>query len=294
MKNLSDYTNITEQDEIPDRRKKYIVMLLIAWAAAIIIVLFGRYFLKQYEKSILSIYANQQDDYVEIINKQINLQSDRSNYDIIQNILGTLDNSDKTYWTMEADQSVVYVKNVLETNKYKGVSPATVFNTKTARKFLNDLSKDHIVHSFISMNGQKYVASGSSFAYNGKEYKLCLLTDETVILDNNTYLMAKTAIQILWVVIIGMFIIITIMAIILLQKQNAIIQAKQEQIMALNLKLEAVDKERKLDNMFGSKWNVYQNIVLKISAKKAASAAQSARFARNGEKGRLYPFLWFA
>ena len=97
MKNLSDYTNITEQDEIPDRRKKYIVMLLIAWAAAIIIVLFGRYFLKQYEKSILSIYANQQDDYVEIINKQINLQSDRSNYDIIQNILGTLDNSDKTY-----------------------------------------------------------------------------------------------------------------------------------------------------------------------------------------------------
>ena len=33
--------------------------------------------------------------------------------------------------------------------------------------------------------------------------------------------------------------------------------------MALNLKLEAVDKERKLDNMFGSKWNVYQNIVLK-------------------------------
>lgn len=263
MKNQSDYTNITEKDEIPDKRKKYIAMLLIAWSAAIIIVLFGSYFLKQYEKSIFSIYANQQDGYVKIINKQINLQSDRSNYDIIQNILGTLDNSDKTYWTMEEDQSVVYVKNVLETNKYKGVSPATVFNTASARKFLKALSKDHIVHAYIGLNNQKYVASGSSFSYNGKEYKLCLLTDESIILDNNTYLMAKTAIQILWVVIIGMFVIVTVIAIILLQQQNVIIQAKQQKIMTLNLKLDAINKENKLDNMFGSKWNVYQDIVLK-------------------------------
>lgn len=262
VKNQSDYTNIIEENDVPDKKKKYIIIIILAWLLAIIVVLFGRFFLKQYENSILSIYAEQQDGYVEIINKQINLQADRSNYDIIQNILGTLDNSDKTYWTMEADQSVVYVKNVIETNKYKGVSPATVFNTSSARKFLKDLSTNRTVHAYINLNGEKYVASGSLFSYNGKEYGLCLLTDESVILDNNTYLMAKTAIQILWVIIICMFIMITIIAVILLQRQNSIIRSKQDQITTLNLKLDAINKEQKLKDMFGAKWNVYQDVML--------------------------------
>ena len=159
-----------------------IVVGLLAWKQ-----------LKKYEQGILDVYALQQDGYVQLVLDQINLQEDRDNEEMIQDILSTLDASDNHYWTLSEIDSIVFVKDVLETNRYKGFTTKTYYHSQSAEQFIESLEEGRVVHKQISIKNRRYVASGVRFAYNGKNYYMCLLTGADTILDQNEYLSARTS-----------------------------------------------------------------------------------------------------
>ena len=170
----------------------------ITFAAATLILIFvavmacmGKWQADNYESSILSIYAQQQDAYVQLVLDQINMLENRSDDEIVHKILGSLDTSDRKYWTLSKEQALLFVKDVMETNRYKGLTSESFFTSDSASYFLSNLGLNHVAHEVIEMEGDKYVASGVVFEYNGARYKICLLTNDTVILDNNVFLSAK-------------------------------------------------------------------------------------------------------
>lgn len=116
---------------------------------------FVYYQMVRYEDGLLDVCATQQDGYVQLVVDQINLKSNRDNEEIITDILGTLDASSNKYWTFSRDQAMLFVKDVLETNKYKGFTTATYYVSDSAREFLETLKQDRVPHSQIEHGGQK-------------------------------------------------------------------------------------------------------------------------------------------
>ena len=83
--------------------------------------------MKKYERGVLDVYAVQQDGYVQLVLDQINLQEDQDSEEIVHNILETLDASSNHYWTLSDAGSLVFVKDVLETNRYKGFTQESYY-----------------------------------------------------------------------------------------------------------------------------------------------------------------------
>lgn len=160
-----------------------IIVGVLAWV--------GNQQMKSYEDSILSIYAEQQDAYVQLVLDQINVLDDRSDEEIVTKILGSLDASSRKYWTLTKNKALLFVKDVTETNRYKGLTSNTFFSGDSANDFLQNLAVNKVSHKIIQMGDDRYVASGVIFGYNGARYTICLLTNDTVILDNNSFMASK-------------------------------------------------------------------------------------------------------
>ena len=116
--------------------------------------------INKYEEGVLEVCATQQDAYVQLVLDQINLKSNRDDEQIINDILGTMNSSSNKYWTFSKNQSILFVKDVLETNRYKGVTTATYYESESATEFLNNLQNNRVTHDFIEIDGNSYVASG--------------------------------------------------------------------------------------------------------------------------------------
>ena len=185
-----------------------VISVLIILAAAVMAVI-GWHEAKEYEKSVLAIYAQQQDAYVQLVLDQINVLDERSDEEIVQKILGSLDTSGRKYWTLTKDQALLFVKDVTETNRYKGLTTETFFTSDSAARFLQDLEINRVIHETIRMDGVRYVASGVIFEYNGAEYKICLLTNDTVILDNNIFLSSKIGLYVFGVLLLGLLLVVS-------------------------------------------------------------------------------------
>ena len=174
-----------------ERAGKHPVLIITSICSicfAIIAGLFAFMQIGRYENGILEVCAEQQDAYVQLVLDQINLKDNRDDEQIIKDILGAMDASSNRYWTFSKDQSMLFVKDVTETNKYKGVNTATYYISDSAKEFLNNLSVNNVIHSYIEINDNRYIASGVMFEYKGDAYRLCLLTEKDVLLDNNAYL----------------------------------------------------------------------------------------------------------
>ena len=167
------------------KRKRYFLIVAGILVLVAILTVVGQVEIANYEKSVVSLYAMQQDDYVQLVLDQINLQKNRADEEIISDILGTLDSSSRKYWTLTKDQALLFVKNVMETNRYKGFTTGSYFASDSAQVFLQRLNENHVIHENIEMDGENYVASGVIFNYQGSKYKICLLTNESVIINQN-------------------------------------------------------------------------------------------------------------
>lgn len=163
--------------------------------------------LDTYEHGILDVYAVQQDGYVQLVLDQINLIKDESDEAIVNDILATLDASSNKYWTLSKEDALVFIKDVQETNRYKGFTTATYFVSDSARDFIKELQVNRVVHRTIELNDVPYIASGVKFEYGGEEYRICLLTTSAIILDHNAYLSAKINLFILFIIILAVFIV---------------------------------------------------------------------------------------
>ncbi len=245
---------------------KVISVLIIL--AAVIMAVIGWHEAKDYEKSVLAIYAEQQDAYVQLVLDQINVLDDRSDEEIVKKILGSLDTSGRKYWTLTKDQALLFVKDVMETNRYKGLTTETFFTSDSAAKFLQDLEINRVIHETIQMDGVRYVASGVIFEYNGAEYKICLLTNDTVILDNNIFLSSKIGLYVFGVLLLGLLLVVSMIFANVLDLREKRMKAMKEHITGLNkVLMEQTEMIREM-NWYHTRWSVFKPSAMEMFVQK--------------------------
>lgn len=105
--------------------------------------------LNRYEAGLVEVCAVQQDSYVQLVLDQIRMRRDQKSRGEIEDILGSMDASSNKYWTFSRGQDMLFVKDVLETNKYKGFTTATYYVSDSARSFLEDIRVDRVSHAGI-------------------------------------------------------------------------------------------------------------------------------------------------
>lgn len=217
-------------------------MAVVAVSAGIIMYGFVLYQMKRIEQGVLDVCATQQDAYVQLVLDQINLKQNRNNEEIIEEILGTLDASTHKYWTFSCDEDMIFVKDVLETNKYKGLTTLTYYSSDTASAFLKKLHLNKVTHGEIEMQDKQYIASGVVFVYGENEYRLCLLTNRSVLLDNNQFLGAKTGLMTLSLSMI-MLVVLLALGWAYVKEQSMKEQEQTKEIIAeLNTRLTRMDE----------------------------------------------------
>ena len=173
--------------KLKDRLGKHPVLIITTICVICVAVIAGftaHIELQRYEDGILDVCATQQDAYVQLVLDQINLKDNRNDEQIIKEILETMDASSNHYWTFSKDQSMLFVKDITETNKYKGVTASTYYMSDSAKEFIDGLIQNKVAHKTININDNDYIASGVLFEYKNEPYRLCLLTQRGALLDD--------------------------------------------------------------------------------------------------------------
>ena len=129
---------------------------------------------------------------------------------------------------------MLFVKDVLETNKYRGFTTSTYFVSESARDFMDRLPLNRVIHGNITVSDREYVASGVMFSYGGDTYKLCLLTNRDVLLDNNRFLEAKTELWLLILTVLGALFILPMLLVMELQRMQRLWEQSEQSVTELN------------------------------------------------------------
>lgn len=235
---------------------------------AVVAGLFAYMQISIYESGILEVCATQQDAYVQLVLDQINIKSNRDDEQIIKEILGTMDASSNRYWTFSKDQSMLFVKDVTETNKYKGVTPATYYISDSAKDFLDSLTVNNVTHSYIDVNDNRYIASGVMFEYRGNQYRLCLLTEKEVLLDNNTYLEVKTQMQTFVVVILMLLVVVPMLFAHFIRRMQFTMDRKDDSITAVNRILSNMNQKISESDLHDTRNNMWNENALSMFLEK--------------------------
>ena len=268
MNNIIDDNSEQKKNQTkkPTRRKKKMIPTLrITIFSVIIAVLCGLYagfLINNYERGVAEIYAVEQDGYVQLVLDQINLQDETADASTIQSILATLDSSSNKYWTLSNDDTLVFVKDVLETSRYKSFTTDTYYNTVSSREFVNNLSTDKVTHETVLINDSSYIASGVRFTHGGKQYRICLLTNSNIMLENNTYLSTKIDLIIMIIVILLTFIILMIILSRIVNSQRRQLDEALDEQDRLRLDIEKLGERLEEKNNYDIKATVFGNAVI--------------------------------
>ncbi len=211
-------------------RYTFLCMLILSIVSA------GFFYLEMYrlEQGALDVCAVQQDAYVQLVLDQINLKENRNDEEIIDGILGTLDASSNRYWVFSKDKDMLFVKDVLETNRYKGFTKETYYSSQSAQSFLEKLQMNRVIHDSIVVGEKTYIASGVSFSYVNNTYNLVLLTNKDIMLENNAFLRSRSEVWIVVFVVLTMLIAIPSMMSWRIKKENVELQANKDEIESLS------------------------------------------------------------
>ena len=163
------------------------VVTAVACAVAVALAAFCAWQLSHYEDGLIETFANQQDDYVRVVAEQLSRASDED----AEALLGSVGPSSSKYWTMSEDGSLVFVKDVDDTSRYRGFSTSTYYDTDAAQAFVSGLSESGVTHAVIEVDGRDFIASGTVVDRAGAQVSLCLLTAKHVVIDQNAYLAAR-------------------------------------------------------------------------------------------------------
>lgn len=211
-------------------------------ALVVLLFLFAWFQMRRMEQGVLDVCAVQQDAYVKLVLDQINLKDNRDREDIITDILSTLDGSSGQYWTFTSGKTMLFVKDVLETNKYKGLTANTYFDSDSARSFVESLQLNQVSHAEITLEEQEYVASGVRFSYRNELYDLCLLTNRSVLLDNNNLLGARMEAWIMILTALLLLLVLPLALVIRIGKLREKQRRLEEDVSLLNESLEKVNE----------------------------------------------------
>lgn len=214
--------------------------------------------ISRYEKGILEVCATQQDAYVQLVLDQINLKENRDDEEIIEDILETMDASSNKYWVFSKDQSMLFVKDVLETNKYKGVSAGTYYESQNAIDFMDSFTLNRVKHDTLEIDDKTYLASGVLFVYDDEDYRLCLMTEKSVLLDNNTYLEIKIQMETFVVVILLLLVLVPMLYAFMMQKLLFNLDDKENSIKELSSRLTKVNEKLMESDLHDTHNNVWR------------------------------------
>lgn len=246
-------------DNINNRKHPILLITTICVVAAALIGGAISYIqLVRYEKGILEVCATQQDSYVQLVLDQINLKDNRNDEEIINDILKTMDSSSNKYWAFSKNQSMLFVKDVLETNRYKGVSADTYYNSKESSDFMNSLILNRVAHKIIKLDNKTYLVSGVLFKYAGQDYRLCLMTEKTVLLDNNTYLEIKVQMETFIIALLMAFVLVTTIYAFIIRKQAVKIDGMDSDIRDLCKRLSSVNDRLMDKDLHDTRNNVWK------------------------------------
>ncbi len=240
--------------------KVSLIMIFFALVASFVIL----YQIKLYNKSVLNMYADQQDQYIKIILNEIEQRNDDNldANDFVSKMIGSLDSSDNKFWTLAKKDSLVYVKDVMETDEYRGFSISSYFVSESAKSFLNGLEKDKVKHRFITQSGKKYIASGALFECGGDKYKVCLLTNEGFVLDNNDFIQAEIVIMLGIVVLLLLLLIVSMSMAHRIDKKQAENDILEEKLENRNKNIEKLEEEMRLINEYDVKNTLFEERVI--------------------------------
>lgn len=228
----------------------------------IIVMLIGLYSVHLFSEGVLAVYARQQDAFVKLVLDQINIKGDDATADDITAIISTMDSSDHKYWTLSEDNSLIFVKNINETNRYKGFTSETFFASDAGLEFLNDMKLNHVSHDIVNLDDERYVVSGAVFSYRDKEYTLCLLTDSDVIIQENSFLFSKIMTSIVLAVsFLTASVAMVGMAHACDRIENELKESK-EHAEELNVTIAKLNHRITRHDMFHPRWNLYEESVL--------------------------------
>lgn len=278
--------------------KKIKIWLGATICLALIFVAFSAWQIHKYERSVLDIYADAQDAYVQLVLDQINIASDRTEYEIVEDILGTLDASSNKYWTFSNEEALIFVKDVTETNRYKGFTTSTYYVSKEAEQFIANLRTNKVVHDIIPINSKEYIASGVAFEYNGTMYQMCLLTNPRTVLDHNVYMNARINLCVMIGIIVLLFLVTAVLLVLTNHRKDLLLKGERESNAGLRRVVEKLTAALERKRLFDTQLTVFHHSVLpmfldKLEARNISSysvftlryesAEQKERFLKNSQ-----------
>ena len=235
-----------------------IPLILIAMLLVVTAFVALTYFeMQRYEDGILDVCATQQDSYVQLVIDQINLKENRTDQEIIESILSTLDSSSNRYWTFSKDQTMLYVKDALETNRYQALTANSYYTTDSSMGFINDLELNKVKHERIFLDNKEYIASGALFDYEGEQYRICLLTNTTVLLDNNKFLGSKMELIIIFVVAYSAIFVLPIILAISNNKNKKKVFSTEADLKEANNVIEVLNEKMVRDEIYDNRLNLF-------------------------------------
>lgn len=224
--------------------------------------LFLIYQLGNYEARFLEIYGMQQDGYVKVVLEQINRLGGQGTKEDIADIVGSLDATASKYWTVSKDGSLLFVKSVAETNRYQGFTDGTYYAGSGALEFLDSLEMGQVGHKVIELGEGRFVASGTVFGWQGGQYKICLLTYDKVVLEDNALLESRNSIIIILSLVLALLIALSMVMSGKIARQGLEIARLKERMVWQNQQIERLDGQLKRENAFNARKHVFQEIVL--------------------------------
>lgn len=249
------------------KKKKYISVTLVLILMTIIasgLAALTFFEMQRYEDGIIDVCATQQDSYVQLVIDQINLKENRTDQEIIENILSTLDSSSNRYWTFSKEQTMLYVKDALETNRYQSLTANSYYRSDSATKFIDNLIVNKVNHERIELDGKDYIASGALFEYGGEEYRICLLTNTTVLLDNNKFLGSKMELIIIFIVVYSLIFIMPILITILYNIMQKKIFMTGQELVEVNNAVERLNEKLTTDEIYDNRKNLFSLPTIKL------------------------------
>lgn len=249
-----------KRKKAPARQSLIRPWMVTALAVIFVVVVgvFAWFQLNTYEQGVLDVYANQQDGYVQLVLEQIRLTEQRGGTEAqIEEILATLDASSNRYWTLSRQSSLVFVKDVMETNRYQGFTTASYFQTTSAQEFIDQLDADGVSHNTIQIGSQPYIASGARFTFRGDSYRVCLLTNANTVLDHNAYLTAKINLCTLALIALCTFLVSIEILSYLGSKYRRMYLDEADTSTSLRLQIEKLTDALQKDDLYDSRRTAY-------------------------------------
>lgn len=250
------------------KEKKIGVWITVVVCLVLVFAGFAAYQIKRYETSVLDIYADAQDAYVQLVLDQINIATDRTEYEIVEDILGTLDASSNRYWTFSSEEALIFVKDVTETNRYKGFTTSTYYVSEEAKEFIRNLRTNRVVHEVIPINEREYIASGVTFEYNDTMYQMCLLTNPRTVLDHNIYLNARINLCVVIGVALLLFLLTAIAFVLKNNKLEKMLQTEKEAGETLRVSVEKLTAALERNRLFDTHLTVFNHSILPMLQEK--------------------------